>query len=91
MLKHKTSGASVKEKTSISKIIDSSNLRKPLRFPVIVVKNHNPVFKEFIQKLSNRGKPTKAIIVNIIRKLLHVIFGVVKNNTQFNSYLLLDS
>ena len=88
--KHKTSGTSVKGKTSISKI-GSSNLRKALYFPAIVAKTHNPLFKKFTQKLSSKGKPTKVIIVAIMRKLLHVVFGVIKNNTQFNPNLLLDS
>ncbi len=87
--KHKTSGASIRGKTSISKI-GSSNLRKALYFPAIVAKTHNPLFKEFTQKLSGKGKPSKVIIVAIMRKLLHIVFGVIKNNTTFNPNLLLD-
>lgn len=88
--KHKTSGTSIKGKTSISKI-GSSKLRKALYFPAIVAKNHNPLFKQFVQKLSSKGKPVKVIIIAIMRKLLHIIFGLIKNNTQFNPYLPLDS
>lgn len=88
--KYRTSGTSVRGKTSISKI-GSSNLRKALYFPAIVAKNHNPLFKDFTQKLSNKGKPTKVIIVAIMRKLLHVVFGVIKNKTPFNPNLVLDS
>ena len=88
--KHKISGTSVKGKTSISKI-GSSKLHKALYFPAIVAKNHNPLFKEFTQKLSSKGKPTKVIIVAIMRKLLHIIFGVVKNNMPFNPNLPLDT
>jgi len=87
--KHRTSGTSVRGKTSISKI-GSSQLRKALYFPAIVAKNHNPLFKEFTQKLSSKGKPTKVIIVAIMRKLLHIIFGVVKNKMPFNLNLVLD-
>ena len=87
--KHKTSGTSIRGKTSISKI-GSSNLRKALYFPAIVAKTHNPLFKEFTKKLSVKGKPTKVIIVAIMRKLLHIVFGVVKNNMPFNSNLVLD-
>lgn len=88
--KHRTSGTSVKGKTSISKI-GSSKLRKALYFPAIVAKNHNPLFKKFTQKLSSKGKPAKVIIVAIMRKLLHIIFGVIKNKTPFNPNLVLDS
>jgi transposase len=88
--KHKTSGTSVRGKSSISKI-GSSKLRKALYFPAIVAKNHNPLFKKFTQKLSSKGKSTKVIIVAIMRKLLHLVFGVIKNNNTFNPHLLLDS
>lgn len=88
--KHKISGTSVKEKASISKI-GSSKLRKALYSPAIVAKNHNPIFKKFTQKLSSKGKPIKVIIVAIMKKLLHIIFGVIKNKTQFNQNLALDS
>jgi transposase len=88
--KHKTSGTSVRGRTSISKI-GSSNLRKALYFPAIVAKTHNPLFKEFTQKLSSKGKPAKVIIVAIMRKLLHIVFGVIKNNVAFKPTLLLDA
>jgi transposase len=87
--RHKTSGTSIRGKTSISKI-GSSNLRKALYVPAIVAKTHNPLFKKFTQKLSSKGKPTKVIIVAIMRKLLHIVFGVIKNKTTFNPNLVLD-
>lgn len=88
--KHKTSGISIKSKTSISKI-GSSNLRKALYFPAIVAKTYNPLFKDFTRKLSSKGKHTKVIIVAIMRKLLHIVLGIIKNNTQFNPNLIPDS
>lgn len=36
------------------------------------------------------SKPTKVIIVAIMRKLLHIVFGVVKHNTLFNPRFGLD-
>ena len=85
----KLPATSIRGKTSVSKI-GSSNLRKALYFPAIVAKTHNPLFKKFTQKMSSKGRPAKVIIVAIMRKLLHVVFGVIKNNTQFNPNLLLD-
>ena len=66
-------------------------MRKALYFPAIVAKTHNPLFKKFTQKLSSKGKPAKVIIVAIMRKLLHIVFGVIKNNIRFNPNLVLDS
>lgn len=70
---------------------EPSNLRKALYCPAIVAKTHNPLFKEFTKKLSSKGKPTKVIIVAIMRKLLYVAFGVIKNKPQFNPNLALDT
>ena len=83
------SGSSIRGKSRISKI-GSSRLRKALYFPAIVAKNHNPIFSKFSQKLASKGKPTKVIIVAIMRKLLHLVFGVVKHDTSFNPDFLLD-
>ena len=88
--KHKSSGTSVKGKSRISKM-GSSRLRQALYFPAITAKNHNPVFIKFAQKLGSKGKPNKVIIAAIMRKLLHIVFGVVKNNTPFDPDFLLDS
>ena len=30
------------------------------------------------------------VIVAIMRKLLHIVFGVIKNKTQFNPHLVFD-
>ena len=87
--KHKISGTSVRGRSSISKI-GSSSLRKTLYFPAIVAKNHNPIFFKFVQKLRSKGKAKKVIIVAIMRKLLHIIFGVIKNNSAFNPDFAID-
>jgi hypothetical protein len=49
------------------------------------------VFKIFSAKMQKIGKPTKVIIIAIMRKLLHIIFGIIKNKNQFNPNLYLDS
>ena len=87
--KHHSSGTSINKRSRISKI-GSKILRKALYFPAIVAKNHNEVFKIFADKMKRKGKITKVIIVAIMRKLLHMIFGIVKNKTQFNPKLYLD-
>ena len=65
-------------------------MRKTLYFPAIVAKNHNPIFSKFVQKLASKGKPAKVIIVAIMRKLLHIIFGVIKHNSAFNPNFAID-
>jgi hypothetical protein len=50
----------------------------------ISVKNTNPYFKKFCNALKKNGKPGKVIVVAIMRKLMHIIFGILKNNTPFD-------
>jgi len=80
--KHRQSGTSLKGRSRISKI-GSSKLRKALYFPAIVAKNHNPVIKLFCDNLKRKGKHTMAIICAAMRKLIHIIYGVLKNQESF--------
>ena len=84
---HRTSGTSVKGRSCLSKI-GSSSLRKALYFPAIAAKNHNPLLQPFVQKLEEKGKHTMVIIGAIMRKLLHICFGVLKYKTVFNPEIL---
>jgi transposase len=80
---HIQSGTSVKGRSAISRL-GSKKIRKALYMSAIVVKNHNEDFQVFVKRLVNKGKPPKVIIVAIMRKLLHIFFGMLKNNKSFN-------
>lgn len=77
------SGTSVKKRSRISKI-GSSRLRKALYFPAMSAMQHNPLMKNFAAKLKLSGKCGKVILVAIMRKLAHIIFGLIKHNTIFD-------
>ncbi|MFM7858116.1 MAG: IS110 family transposase [Flammeovirgaceae bacterium] len=83
--RHCTSGTSLHRKARISKV-GSSTLRKALFLPAITAKNHNPVMKAFAKKLADKGKPAKVIIAAIMRKLLHLVFAIIKNKIPFNPH-----
>lgn len=85
--KQRTSGTSLKGKSRLSKI-GSASLRKALYFPAISAKTHNPILKEFADRLKSKGKSTMVIIGAVMRKLLHIIFGVIKHQTPFNPHIL---
>jgi transposase len=76
------SGTSVNSKGSLSKI-GNAQLRKALYMPAIVAKNHNHLLKEFCARLSKKGKHSMTIVAAAMRKLLHIIFGVLKMQTPF--------
>ena len=81
-----SSGSSVRGKQRISKI-GSQRVRKALFMPALVIKNKNPHFRDFCNRLTTKGKCAKVIIVAVMRKLMHIIFGMLKNNTPFDHTL----
>lgn len=85
------SGSSVFKKTRISKE-GRAFLRYILYMPAIVARKHNPIIREFCDRLEQRGLPKMAIVAAAMRKLLHLVFGVLKNQKPFDpNYLLLPN
>jgi len=81
---HFKSGTSGRSTTPITKI-GSSNLRKALFMPAMNARVFNPLLKEFGDRLQTNGKKPKQIIVAIMRKLLHQIYGILKSKKPYNS------
>jgi transposase len=77
-----TSGNSVKS-SHLSKT-GNGRVRKALYMPALVAKQHNPVLREFSERLSRRGKSKMVIIGAVMRKLLHIAFGVLKTRKPFD-------
>jgi transposase len=76
------SGSSVMGKTRLSKM-GSARLRKALFMPALVAKKYNPVIMEFSNNLLKKGKCKMAVIGAAMRKLLHIVFGVLKHQIPF--------
>lgn len=83
---HFQSGSSVRGNSHISRL-GSKSIRKVLYMSALVVKNHNPHFQRFVQKLQKKGKAPKVIIVAIMRKLMCILFGMLKNSSNFDPKL----
>jgi len=84
--KQRQSGTSVNKRCRISKI-GNGNLRKTLYFPAIVATRYNPIIKAFYDRLKSNGKPAKVIICGAMRKLVHIIYGVLKTGKPFDASL----
>lgn len=82
--KPRQSGTSIKGVGRISKTGDA-NLRKAFYMPAIVAIRFNPIIKDFAERLSSVGKSKMVIVVAAMRKLLHIIYGVLKTKTLFNT------
>jgi transposase len=76
------SGTSL-NRTRLSKI-GNGRIRKALYFPAIVAVQYNEVIKLFAQRLRENGKTPMQIIGAAMRKLIHIAFGVIKNNRPFD-------
>ena len=77
------SGTSVKGRARLSKV-GSSRLRKSLYYPAITALRFNPLIKAFGLRLSAQGKSKMLIIGAAMRKLLHIVYGVLKSQRPFD-------
>lgn len=77
------SGTSVHKKTRLSKT-GNSNLRKTLYMPAVVAKRCNPIIRSFCERLSQNGLKPMEVIGAAMRKLLHLVFGVLKTGRPFD-------
>ncbi|HVO67863.1 MAG TPA: IS110 family transposase [Syntrophales bacterium] len=81
--KETRSGSSIKGKPRLCKI-GHTRLRKALYMPALVSIQCNPVMIDFYNRLKEKGKNGKVIVCAIMRKLVHVIFGVLKSGKKYN-------
>lgn len=82
--RHHQSGTSVRGKTRMSKMGDA-RLRCALYMPALVALKHNPDIRAFGQRLLSVGKPKMLVVGAVMRKLIHIIFGVLKSGIAFSS------
>lgn len=81
------SGTSIHKKARMSKM-GNSNLRKILYMPAISAKHHNPIIHAFCQKLLEAGLQPMQVVGAAMRKLLHLIFGILKSGKPFDPNFL---
>lgn len=78
----KQSGSSVNS-TKISKK-GNRRLRKAFYMPAISAMQHNKFVRELVERLRAKGKKGKEIICAAMRKLIHIIYGVLKSGKPFD-------
>ena len=81
--RHSTSGTSGKTATPITKV-GSSHLRRALFMPAMTARTNNPLLKTFADRLKENGKKPKQIIIALMRKLLHQIYGILRSGQPYN-------
>jgi transposase len=83
--KERQSGTSIKGPAHISKT-GNARIRKALYLPALVAMKHNPLLRAFAERLAARGLCKLAIITAVMRKLLHLVFGVIKSGKKFDPH-----
>ncbi|MEP4171944.1 MAG: transposase, partial [Luteolibacter sp.] len=81
--RHFVSGTSGKTRTPITKI-GSVQLRRGLFMPAMTARVFNPLLKTFADRLIANGKKPKQVIIAVMRKLLHQIYGILKSGMPYN-------
>ena len=82
--RQRQSGSSVKGRTMISRA-GHATLRKALYMPGLVALRHNPILQVFGARMKANGLAPKAVVGAVMRKLAHLIYGVVKSGKPFDA------
>lgn len=62
-------------------------MRKVFYMPALVAIKHNIVIQAFSERLKQSGKKPKVIVCAVMRKLVHIIYGILKSGEFFKSNL----
>jgi transposase len=81
--RERQSGSSVKGRVRLSKI-GNARLRKALYFPAVTALRCSPFFQSWAEGLRQRGKSKMAVIGAVMRKLIHLAYGVLKTGKPFD-------
>jgi transposase len=80
---HYESGTSVRRRPKLSKM-GKAPIRAALYWPAITAMTRCPSIKAFAERLTARGKPKKVVIGAVMRKLVHICYGVLKHQTPYD-------
>jgi transposase len=81
----KTSGTSVKTRARLSRM-GSRRGRRALYMPALTAMRFNPVIKKLVERLRAKGHKGNYLVVAAMRKLLRLIYGVVKQGKPFDPH-----
>jgi len=87
--KEVTSGSSVHGRSTLSKT-GNSRLRCGLYMAAVSAMKWNPVVSRFSERLLKKGKPPMKVVGAAMRKLLHIVYGVLRSGKPFQADLCLS-
>lgn len=77
------SGTSVRRRPKMSKM-GKAGIRAALYLPAITAMRRCPSMKAFADRLAARGKAKLVVIGAVMRKLVHIAYGVLKHRTPYD-------
>ena len=77
------SGSSVHKRPRLSKT-GKASVRAKLYLPAVVATRYNPTAKALYERLLKRGKAKMSAIGAVMRKLVHICFGVLKHQQAYS-------
>lgn len=77
------SGSSVHRPGRLSKV-GNKRLRTAFYMPALSAKRYNPLIEALVARLEARGKRPMVILGAVMRKLLHIAFGVLRSGRPFD-------
>lgn len=78
-----------KGRSRLSKI-GPSGVRAKLYMAAVVAKQHNPDVRAHYNRLRQRGKSTMQALAAAMRKLVHICFGVIKQQSEYQPQVTLQ-
>jgi len=78
-----TSGTTVRKQTRLTKT-GNQNIKTALYFPAISAIRFNPIVKALAARLESRGREKMVIIGAAMRKLVHLVYGILKSGQPFD-------
>ncbi len=81
--KQHRSGSSIHRPSRLSKI-GNPTLRAALYMPAVVAKTHHPTLRPFAQQLVQRGKSHMVALGAVMRKLLVLVFAILRSQKPFD-------
>ncbi|WP_374580887.1 IS110 family transposase [Pseudoduganella sp.] len=82
--RQRTSGIAVRGRTTMSRTGNRAT-RSALYMPAVVASHHNPALRIFAERLHANGLAKKAVIGAVMRKLVHLMYAIVKSGIAFRS------
>lgn len=77
------SGSSLHSPAHLSKQ-GASQLRRILYFPALSAMRYNPTLRTFAEQLKARGKAKMVVVCAVMRKLLHLCYGILRSGQAFD-------